>query len=48
MVNVEPLQVDSIKDMVQLALSAFASSGTDGIAEEQLKDFKKRKLINNV
>ena len=34
-------------DLVQQTLKSL-SKGVDGISEEQLKDFKKRKLVNNV
>ena len=40
-------QVSSIKDVVQEALTVLSSQGANGIPDEQLKDFKKRKLIIN-
>ena len=42
------LQVESIKDQVREALHTLARGTTDSLTEEQLKDFKKRKLISNV
>ena len=42
------LQVESIKDQVREALHTLAGGTTDSLTEEQLKDFKKRKLISNV
>ena len=38
----------SVVDLVQQTLKGLSEKGVDGIAEEQLKDFKKRKLITNV
>ena len=42
------LQVESIKDQVREALHTLARGTIDSLTEEQLKDFKKRKLISNV
>ena len=41
-------QVPSIVDTAQEMLQRLDTSGSDGITPEQLKDFKKRKLINNM
>ena len=41
-------KVPSIEDKVKKGLEILSSKGVDGIPEDQLKDFKKRKLINNV
>ncbi|KAL5487097.1 hypothetical protein EMCRGX_G019656 [Ephydatia muelleri] len=41
-------KVPSVEDLVQQTLKGLSENGVDGIAEEQLKDFKKRKLITNV
>ena len=40
-------QVDSISDIVQEKLRAVAE-GNSGITEEELKEYKKRKLITNM
>ena len=41
------VKVSSIADGVQEALSMISKKGANGIPDEQLKDFKKRKLIVN-
>ena len=41
-------KVNSIDDKVRELLRSVAQLGEDGIPSEQLKEFKKRKLINNV
>ena len=42
------VQVPSIEDKVQATLQNISLRGSDGISDDQLKDFKKRKLISNV
>lgn len=41
-------KVDSIDDKVQEMLHKVSQFGEDGIPSEQLKEFKKRKLVSNV
>ena len=41
-------QVPSIEDKVQEALQCLDGKGSGGLGEDQLKDFKKRKLITNM
>ena len=40
-------QVDSIQDMVSETLQKMSKGSVDDVSEDQLKDFKKRRLINN-
>ena len=40
-------QVSTIIDEVQQILKTLSEKGTNGVSDEQLKDFKKRKLIVN-
>ena len=35
-------------DGVQEALAELSKGGSDGVSSDKLKDFKKRKLVNNV
>ena len=42
------VQVPAIVDTVQEKLLTLSSDGSDSFPPEQLKEFKKRKLINNM
>ena len=41
------IQMSTITDEVQQTLKTLSEKGTNGVSDEQLKDFKKRKLIVN-
>ena len=42
------MQVDTVRDNVQMALHAISSGNAEKVPDEQRKDLKRRNLINNM